>query len=193
MDQSMEQRIERLEQRVGHYRWALVLLALGLCGVLRFAETKMVALGDAVRIATAADERVHDVLRTRLLEVVSASGQTGAIITANKSGGRLDVLNNAGQIAATVGADGDGGNLLVRSNADQLVAAVRTDEHGGRLSVWNNAGQAVASMASDETGGLLSVWNKSGDKVVQAYADDYGHGYIGVFDRKGKGQTLTPR
>ena len=41
-------------------------------------------------------------------------------------------------------------------------------------------------------GGYFSLRNKSGDEVIQAYADEYGHGYLGVFNRDGKGRVIRP-
>ena len=35
-------------------------------------------------------------------------------------------------------------------------------------------------------------FNKTGEGVVQLYADDYGNGVVGAFNRKGKGRTLEP-
>jgi hypothetical protein len=42
-------------------------------------------------------------------------------------------------------------------------------------------------------GGAIVVTNKTGDEIVQLYADDYGNGVVGAFNRKGKGRTLQPR
>jgi len=41
-------------------------------------------------------------------------------------------------------------------------------------------------------GGAIAVKNKTSEEVCQIYADAYGNGYIGAFNRKGKGRTLTP-
>ena len=54
-----------------------------------------------------------------------------------------------------------------------------------------NEGSFVAG--TSETGGLALIHNKTGEDVVQILADEYGHGYVGAFNRKGMGQTLKPK
>ena len=44
----------------------------------------------------------------------------------------------------------------------------------------------------DDTGGYLVIKNKTGETIVQLYADDYGNGVVGAWNRKGEGRTLTP-
>ena len=48
-------------------------------------------------------------------------------------------------------------------------------------------------MRRGDDGGALVISNKEGDPIIQASADDFGHGYIGVFDRNGNGRMLKPR
>ena len=176
---TVEQRLEKLERQAKRYRMALVLLTAALCGMLSLAATD--------------DNRVHDVLKARRLEVVNAAGDLVVVMTSDEAGGVLGINNNAGQLMAIMTSDKDGGKLVINNNAGQPMAGMGSDEAGGRLLVWNNAGQPMVGMVSGEDGGSLSVLNNAGGAVVQAHADDYGHGYIGVFDRKGKGRTLTPR
>ena len=45
---------------------------------------------------------------------------------------------------------------------------------------------------SGDTGGLVQVYNKTGEDVVHMYANDYGNGVVGAWNRKGKGRTLKP-
>jgi hypothetical protein len=51
----------------------------------------------------------------------------------------------------------------------------------------------AASIQDELTGGGVYVYNKTGENVVQLLADEYGMGFVGAFDRQGKGRTLTPR
>ena len=39
---------------------------------------------------------------------------------------------------------------------------------------------------------MINVYNKTGEDVVQMYADEYGNGVVGAWNRKGKGRTLEP-
>ena len=41
-------------------------------------------------------------------------------------------------------------------------------------------------------GAAMQLYNKTGETIIQLLADDDGHGYIGVWDREGKGRTLQP-
>ena len=61
------------------------------------------------------------------------------------------------------------------------------------VKTFSPSGKGLIRLQGADGGGGLLIYNKGGDEVVQAYADDYGHGYLGVFDRNGKGRTLTPR
>jgi hypothetical protein len=37
-----------------------------------------------------------------------------------------------------------------------------------------------------------AIRNKTGEEVAQLYADEYGNGVVGAWNRKGKGRTLQP-
>jgi hypothetical protein len=38
----------------------------------------------------------------------------------------------------------------------------------------------------------MRILNETDEAVVQIFADEYGNGYVGAFNRKGKGRTLQP-
>jgi hypothetical protein len=65
-----------------------------------------------------------------------------------------------------------------------------------RLTIKNKEGKfrvvIIGTFPSGGGGGMV-VFNKTGEEVVQVFADEYGMGYVGAFDRQGKGRTLTPR
>ena len=46
---------------------------------------------------------------------------------------------------------------------------------------------------SNDNGGGAVVDNKSGEVIVNLYADDYGNGVVGAYNRKGMDRTLQPR
>ena len=66
------------------------------------------------------------------------------------------------------------------------------DGTAGQIFVANDE-RTLASMTGTEFGGIFHVINKTGEDAVQILADDYGHGYLGVFDRHGKGPVIQPR
>jgi hypothetical protein len=45
-------------------------------------------------------------------------------------------------------------------------------------------------LTASPNGGLVEVFNTAGEDVVQMYADDYGNGVVGAYNRKGTGRTL---
>jgi hypothetical protein len=57
----------------------------------------------------------------------------------------------------------------------------------GRMRIEIKAGE------EQEPGAWIQIYNNTGEVVVQAGVDDYGMGYVGAFNRQGKGPTLTPR
>ncbi len=66
----------------------------------------------------------------------------------------------------------------------------------GYFQVRNKDGKGgVHALGLTESGGggTVIVRNRTGEQVVQIHADEYGMGAVGVFDREGKGRTLTPR
>ena len=56
----------------------------------------------------------------------------------------------------------------------------------------NPQGEIVAGLGSNANGGVVNVSNKTGEDIVQLYADDYGNGLVGAYNRKGMGRTLQP-
>ena len=53
-------------------------------------------------------------------------------------------------------------------------------------------GKGLVALSASDSGGMISVYNRTGEEIVEMRADEYGNGYIGSWDRKGKGRTLQP-
>ena len=68
----------------------------------------------------------------------------------------------------------------------------------GAVTTYQPNGKNLVSLATTfyggdfNTGGMINVYNKTGEDVVQMYANEYGKGLVGAFNRKGKGRTLNP-
>ena len=66
----------------------------------------------------------------------------------------------------------------------------------GAVTTYQPNGKNLVSLATTfyggdfNTGGMINVYNKTGEDVVQMYADEYGNGVVGAYNRKGKGRTL---
>jgi hypothetical protein len=77
----------------------------------------------------------------------------------------------------------------------QDVRAMKGQFHWVRmneLDITTLGDKGVINLRARENGGIIDVENKTGEKVVQLYADEYGNGVVGAWNRKGKGRTLQP-
>ena len=64
----------------------------------------------------------------------------------------------------------------------------------GLLSINSKTGKQLiyAGGGNTDIGGYFTLRNKGGEEIVQLYADEYGNGVVGIYNRKGEGRTLTP-
>ena len=49
-----------------------------------------------------------------------------------------------------------------------------------------------AILSVTENVGSIAIFNKTGETVVEIYADEYGNGVVGAYNRKGKGRIMKP-
>ena len=98
--------------------------------------------------------------------------------------------------AAEIGVTdaGDGYFSAFSGDGRTLMYAGASASGNGMLEIMSDAGERLiyAGASNSGDGFLLEGFNKTGDAVVQMYADDYGHGVVGAYDRKGQGRTLKP-
>lgn len=200
---TIEQRLAAVERQLRFHRLVIAGLLVALVALVGYGAT----------------EGVPDVIRARSFEVVNPEGQAVIAARADKDGGGLWLYNVEGQLVVVAHAGKDGGGVLALYNAEgQSGVGAAALKDGGGLALYNAKGQqgVVADAGviggrltlynADEKetvilrsrallggGGAVVVKNKTGEEVVQAKADEYGMGYIGAFDRQGKGRTLTPR
>ena len=50
----------------------------------------------------------------------------------------------------------------------------------------------LVELGAGPNGGLIDILNKTGESIANMYADEYGNGVVGAWNRKGKGRTLQP-
>ena len=81
------------------------------------------------------------------------------------------MTNDAGKIVVALGANDDGNGLVQTKSAK---------------------GNDLVVLGSTDTGGVVDVYNKTGEVIANMYADEYGNGVVGAWNRKGKGRTLQP-
>jgi hypothetical protein len=120
--------------------------------------------------------------------VVAGTGEetgNGMLVIASKTGHPLV------SVASTLTGDG----LLSVSSKTQMplfVATANPHNGDGVLVVNSKTGNQVFQVGGVETGGHIILKNKTGEGVISLYADEYGNGVVGAYNRKGEGRTLTP-
>jgi hypothetical protein len=110
--------------------------------------------------------------------------------------GLLKVASKSGTDVIYAGTSTSGNGLLKvksKSGTDVIYAGATTDGDGV-LMVKSKSGTDLIYAGTSPNGGgfLFEGYNKTGEGVVQLYADDYGNGVVGAYNRKGKGKTLQP-
>ena len=84
------------------------------------------------------------------------------------------VISGENKLAVSLGVAGDGNGTVTtyETNGSELFGTILVD------------------LTASPNGGLVEVFNTAGEDVVQMYADDYGNGVVGAYNRKGIGRTL---
>ena len=86
------------------------------------------------------------------------------------------VISGENKLAVSLGVAGDGNGTVTtyETNGSELF------------------GEIIVDLTASPNGGLVEVFNTAGEDVVQMYADDYGNGVVGAYNRKGDRRTLEP-
>lgn len=184
IDSAVGERIALLESRVTEI-YDDRLLAL---------ENRLAALNvEPAGSAPANGTGSADQISTRALNIVNADGRTIISLRGDENGGYLSVHNKSGVMVAGLRTSRRGGDLAIYNNDGLGAALISVEENGGYLSTKNNEGATAGAFYSGKNGGWISLMNHGGDEVVQTYADDNSEGYVGVWNKDGRGRTLRPR
>ena len=113
-------------------------------------------------------------------------------------GKELFITNDEGRslIIAGQSDDSENGLLVVFSKTGKDLIYAGTDKGGadgdGILTVSSKTGKDLIYAGAGKSGNgfFFEGFNKTGEGVVQLYADEYGNGVVGAYNRKGKGRTL---
>jgi hypothetical protein len=182
MAQTLEARLTALEQSATRYRNAFVGLALLVSGV--------------VLVGATTTDQVQEVVTTKMLRVVNDQGILIAGILGDSNGnGTLAVISKDGKPLIQAGASDSRDGLLTVNSKDgkQLIYAGDDVVNGNGLLQVNSKDEKELIYAGSSklgTGGVFELKNKTGEGVVMLYADEYGNGVVGAYNRKGKGRTL---
>ena len=157
-------------------------------------EQQMTALSEASGVNNLSNGAGGtDLVVAREIRLVNAAGKSVISLVSDDFGGVISIFNGTENLVASLSASANGGDMAIYNNTGKNAASISVEKNGGYLSAKNNAGETASAFYSGENGGWMSILNKSGDEVVQAYADDGTEGYVGVWNREGKGRTLRPR
>lgn len=81
-------------------------------------------------------------------------------------------------------------SLHDRAGLIRMTLGTRNNRPG--LGFDDKEGNTRFVVQETEDGARVKLYNKTGEGVVEIYADKYGNGVVGAFDRKGMGKTLKP-
>ena len=111
---------------------------------------------------------------------------------------RLVIVNDKEEIIGVWGTDRDSGNqglTIINANhkaGPRLAAAILSTSGGGVINVFNKEEKRTVHIANNKNGGSLTILNSTGDPVVQILADEKGYGFVGAYNRRGRGNELKP-
>jgi len=107
----------------------------------------------------------------------------------------LSVQNREGREIAYLGLfTKNEGGLAIKNREGKEIAYLGPSEdgEGGLLKIENKKGEDHIQLAAGENGGEVIILNKTRGEVIQLYADEYGNGVVGAYNRKGVGRELKP-
>jgi hypothetical protein len=205
--QTIEERLDQLEKRNRRLTAALAMLTVAICAVVTVAATgekdgrfdTVVAQAIFVKndagqfvVGLDASDAGYGVVMTfapngkQLVSLGSTVDGDGTVTTFAPNGKDLVSLGST--------VDGEGMVRTFAPNGKQLVSLGSTTSGKGSVTTFAPNGKVLVRLGTtaDDTGGSLTVFNKTGEEVVQLFADEYGNGVVGAFNRKGKGRTLQP-
>ena len=124
---------------------------------------------------------------------MAATGENYGVFDVVKAR-RIWVTNDAGKIVVTLDANDGGDGLVFTQSAKgkDLVTLNSTPYGDGTVTTFQPNGKELVGLTADDSGGMINVYNNTGEGIAQMYADEYGNGLVGAYNRKGEGRTLTP-
>ena len=104
------------------------------------------------------------------------------------------VKNSDGEIAVAMGSTAEGNGYIntFSGKGKALVVLGATVDGNGLVSTYQPNGKKLVRLGASDNGGMVHVANKTGESIAQMFADEYGNGVVGAYNRKGMGRTLEP-
>lgn len=178
MQNSLEFRLEQLEQQLK--RQKITMLALVVGALVAISATRVVSQNSA---ASAARE-----MTLRTLKIVGSDGKVKVLIsgdTMTKDGGGIAVFNQAGQVRLGLMATSQGGNVSVLGDNGEPMAILGFDGDGGSLGLSAKDSKSQVNIAATKNVAGLVASGPNGKKHLVASADKSG-GVVQLSDSGGK-------
>ena len=147
-------------------------------------------------------ERKNKRLTTALTLMAVAMCAVVTVAATGENDGTFDTVtartiwveNDAGDTAVFLGANRVGDGVVSTRSAvgKTLVMLNSAPDHKGTVQTFRPYGKVLVDLSAGDEGGAVNVYNKTGESIATMYADDYGNGVVGAYNRKGMGRTLKP-
>ncbi len=178
---TVEQRLEQLEKRNKSLTVALTMMAVVMCAVGTMA-------------ATGEKRGDFDIVTARYINLKNETGDYVVRLRANPEGnGEISTHSAKGNDLVVLTATVDGNGMVTTYHPDgKTLVKLTGTVNGGMVKTYQPNGKILVDLSSNDNGGVVDVFNKKGEGIAQMYADEYGNGAVGSYDRKGRGRTLKP-
>jgi hypothetical protein len=148
---SIEERVELLECQNKRQRWALLVLAVALCGVVSMAATVM------------KDGNFNNI-RAKSLYIENEVGDVVISIDSNESGnGSIVMFSTENDASLSLVIDDESAFIGIGDEYQTFAALSGGSKFGGRLGIFNKTGEQIAVIAPNKEGkGVLGLWDRKG-------------------------------
>jgi hypothetical protein len=174
---SIEDRLSTIERELAFQR-TLALRYRRFCAAL----VLLIAAGASLAATSAGS--IAEVLQTRRLEVLDASGKLVFAASAGASGGQMDLWNAAGRNVMRASVNPSGGDLAIWNTAGTNVYGAFATATGGESALWTADGNRRVRSTGDDRGGRLEIYGSSGNMSLAMTGADTG-GSVEVVNGQG--------
>lgn len=199
----LERRVEALEKQVTLYRNMALMLGVVVGGLLLMGATgEKVGEYDKLKVGQLETDLIDaGKIRTAYLNVEESAsvGDLNVKIDPNEVWRGIKIFSSdmTRTLFSVVPSALSGGGIMTLSskkgNPIAVIGASPIDGNGHALLYFDDeTDEAYFAVGAGDNGGVVEVHNKTGENIAQIYADEYGNGVVGAYNRKGIGRTLQP-
>ncbi len=161
---------------------------------LLFGVCVMLLMGQAKEKAKSDISGIHDVIKTKQLQIINDKGKRAVVLSYDKGeGGSISILNADEEFFGSISALRSGGYIELRGKGGKNSAVtIGSNTHGGYMKGFDNNAKENSFVGAGALGGEIAIWNNTGEPVVQIRTDKNGEGLVGAYNRRGRGNELKP-